>query len=221
VPDFSTFKPSIGPGQRDYVTKLAAMMDELDARFNTSAAFNGNVAIGNAGTDTLTIAPSAVTWSNNPTHSGNHTFSGNVTVNGNTTIGNATSDTLVITATTEIGRSSTSNAPFLKAATWDLLKWSSSDRLGFGGITASQWSALDIYTGGAIRGSFTSTGLNDCAIGVTTPKFVGTAASATGGAGLRLPHGAAPTSPVDGDVWTTTTGVFARVNGVTKTFTLT
>lgn len=42
-----------------------------------------------------------------------------------------------------------------------------------------------------------------------------TPASATGGAGFRLPHGAAPTSPVNGDVWTTTAGLYARVNGAT------
>jgi hypothetical protein len=42
-----------------------------------------------------------------------------------------------------------------------------------------------------------------------------TAASATGGAGFRLPHGAAPTSPTNGDVWTTTSGFFARINGTT------
>lgn len=40
-----------------------------------------------------------------------------------------------------------------------------------------------------------------------------TAASATSGAGLRLPHGVAPTAPTNGDVWTTTTGMFARING--------
>lgn len=32
---------------------------------------------------------------------------------------------------------------------------------------------------------------------------------------MRIPHGAAPTSPVNGDVWTTTAGIFVRVNGVT------
>lgn len=48
-----------------------------------------------------------------------------------------------------------------------------------------------------------------------------TKASAAGGAGLNLPHGAAPTSPVDGDVWTTTVGIFTRINGVTKTITIT
>lgn len=39
---------------------------------------NGNTTLGNAAGDTLTIAPNAVTWSNNPTHSGNHTFSGRI-----------------------------------------------------------------------------------------------------------------------------------------------
>jgi hypothetical protein len=43
-----------------------------------------------------------------------------------------------------------------------------------------------------------------------------TAASATGGAGIRLPHGAAPTSPTNGDVWTTTGGLYARINGATQ-----
>lgn len=57
-------------------------------------AANGGVTLGDASGDALTINPSAVTWANNPTHSGNHTFSGNVTVNGNTTIGNASGDTL-------------------------------------------------------------------------------------------------------------------------------
>lgn len=42
-----------------------------------------------------------------------------------------------------------------------------------------------------------------------------TAASASGQAGLRLPHGTAPSSPVNGDIWTTTAGVYARINGGT------
>ncbi len=45
--------------------------------------------------------------------------------------------------------------------------------------------------------------------GIVTP--VGTTALSS----LRVPHGAAPTSPVDGDIWTTTAGLFVRVNGVT------
>jgi hypothetical protein len=42
-----------------------------------------------------------------------------------------------------------------------------------------------------------------------------TAASASGGAGLRLPHGTDPTSPTNGDVWTTTAGMYVRISGTT------
>lgn len=60
----------------------------------------GNTTLGDASGDTLTIAPNAVTWSNNPTHSGNHTFSGNVTIQGNTAIGDAAGDTLTFASST-------------------------------------------------------------------------------------------------------------------------
>jgi hypothetical protein len=36
-------------------------------------------------------------------------------------------------------------------------------------------------------------------------------------AGFRIPHGIAPASPVNGDLWTTTGGLFARINGSTDT----
>jgi len=32
---------------------------------------------------------------------------------------------------------------------------------------------------------------------------------------IRLPHGVTPTTPADGDMWTTTTGLFIRINGLT------
>jgi hypothetical protein len=47
---------------------------------------------------------------------------------------------------------------------------------------------------------------------------VNTIASTTTNAGLNIPHGAAPTTPVNGDVWTTTAGLFARVNGGTQQY---
>jgi len=43
-----------------------------------------------------------------------------------------------------------------------------------------------------------------------------TAAATTGGAGIRIPHGAAPTSPVNGQIWTTTGGLYAQINGSTQ-----
>lgn len=42
-----------------------------------------------------------------------------------------------------------------------------------------------------------------------------TPAGTTGVSSLRVPHGAAPTSPVNGDIWTTTAGIFVRINGAT------
>lgn len=40
-------------------------------------------------------------------------------------------------------------------------------------------------------------------------------ASSTAAATLRIPHGTAPSSPVNGDIWTTTAGIFVRINGAT------
>ncbi len=42
-----------------------------------------------------------------------------------------------------------------------------------------------------------------------------TAASTTTRAGLNIPHGSAPSSPVNGDMWTTTAGLYVRINGST------
>lgn len=42
-------------------------------------------------------------------------------------------------------------------------------------------------------------------------------ASTTGVSSIRIPHGAAPTSPVNGDFWTDTSAAYIRINGVTKT----
>ena len=42
------------------------------------------------------------------------------------------------------------------------------------------------------------------------------ASEATNGAGFNIAHGVAPTSPVNGDIWTTTSGVFARINAGTQ-----
>lgn len=65
-------------------------------------------------------------------------------------------------------------------------------------------SCAPFYTQGAI---VMGTGQS---LGLFTTK-----ASATGSSGLNIPHGAAPTSPVNGDFWSTTSGFFGRVNGST------
>lgn len=42
-----------------------------------------------------------------------------------------------------------------------------------------------------------------------------TVASSSSSAGFNLPHGTAPSSPVNGDLWTTVNGLYARINSVT------
>lgn len=57
-----------------------------------------------------------------------------------------------------------------------------------------------------------------------TGVLVGTtpAAGGSGYASFRLPHGAAPTTNItNGDVWSTTAGLFARINGATATLAFT
>lgn len=78
--------------------------------------------------------------------------------------------------------------------------------VAWGAITGTLSSQTDLNT--AINAKFNTTG------GTLTGKLI-TAASATGTAGIALPHGAAPTTPSDGDVWTTTAGMYVRVNGTT------
>lgn len=104
--------------------------------------------------------------------------------------------------------------------------------------SASEGEIYLIKTGGSANTSFlfndgTTFGIRDqtnarnpfaITLATQAATFGGvaiTVASATGTAGLRIPHGVAPTSPVNGDTWTTTAGAFIRINGVTKTFTLT
>jgi hypothetical protein len=50
--------------------------------------------------------------------------------------------------------------------------------------------------------------------GTMTGKIT-TEASVAINAGINLPAGVAPTSPLDGDMWSTTAGLFVRINGTT------
>jgi len=52
-------------------------------------------------------------------------------------------------------------------------------------------------------------------VGLTGTGKLSTAASSTTQAGLNVPPGVAPTSPVNGDIWSTGAGFFLRYNGGT------
>lgn len=76
-------------------------------------------------------------------------------------------------------------------------------------LTAAQWNACF----GAKQDALGFTPLNRA--GDTMIGRLNTAASATTQAGLNVAPGTAPTSPSNGDIWTTTSGLYARVAGQT------
>ena len=63
----------------------------------------GSVTLGDASVDTLVVAPSSVTWSNNPTHSGAHTWSGNQTWNGTNVLNSGTVNQVVYLSKNSLG----------------------------------------------------------------------------------------------------------------------
>jgi hypothetical protein len=67
---------------------------------------------------------------------------------------------------------------------------------------------LGVSVGGALRATWSTSALT-----LTVPLIAPAATTSIPSA--RLPHGTAPTSPTNGDVWTTTAGIYVRVNGTT------
>jgi hypothetical protein len=77
-------------------------------------------------------------------------------------------------------------------------------------------TAIDFTgTAASFSGTLKSTGIGAVGTTVSTTTNLNLAAGTTGVSSLRVPHGAAPTAPVDGDIWTTTAGLYVRINGST------
>jgi len=109
----------------------------------------------------------------------------------------------------------TGNTTYTAGDTLYALNSTTLQRLGIGGTgtfykstgSAPSWASITAADVGA--GTFPGTGAYTFTGPVRTP------ASVAGNSGLRIPHGTAPTSPTNGDIWTTTAGVFVRINGAT------
>lgn len=86
--------------------------------------------------------------------------------------------------------------------------------VGFQGLlTVSGTARYNLYMSGTAPNYLAGpTGIG-VAESLTTNLIV--AAGTTGVSSLRIPHGAAPSSPVNGDMWTTTAGLYVRINGST------
>jgi len=86
-------------------------------------------------------------------------------------------------------------------------------------LAEQSWVTANFYPlSGNPSGFITSSALTPYAplAGATFTGLVNTPASTTTTAGFRLPHGAAPTTPTDGDVWTTTGNLWVRISGASQ-----
>jgi hypothetical protein len=84
-----------------------------------------------------------------------------------------------------------------------------------------RWSA----SGGVLRGQTANDAYSSAANWITVTRSANvpsvstfatqlvTKASATTGSGFNVPHGTAPTTPANGDIWTTTAGLYSYING--------
>jgi hypothetical protein len=88
-----------------------------------------------------------------------------------------------------------------------------------GAVTLNLSTPVAIANGGTAASTAAAALTSLGAAPILSPTFVGkitTVASAAGRASLTMPHGVAPTAPVNGDMWTTSAGgFFAYINGAT------
>lgn len=89
------------------------------------------------------------------------------------------------------------------------------------GNTFFQWDesvgTLSLYSGTGVK-TIALTIQNNGDFLVQNGVFVGNASETTQ-ATFRVPHGTAPTVPINGDIWSDTLGIYARVNAVTYNLT--
>jgi len=83
----------------------------------------------------------------------------------------------------------------------------------FIGVDCLPVSGISLNVSGVSR--FNTTGLVISGDSISASGKFSLSSGTTGRATFNIPHGIAPTSPVNGDIWTTTSGMYVRVSGST------
>lgn len=133
-------------------------------------------------------------------------------------------------ATPSVAFTTQSNKGFFGATTNEVgvsISGAQSMRFAAGGIlyggTVNNSLVLDATGGVALSAAGTNKDITLTPSGtgrVTSAAIVVGIAGTTAQATFRIPHGAAPTSPVDGDFWSTASTLNFRLSGVTKSITM-
>lgn len=84
---------------------------------------------------------------------------------------------------------------------------------GFRGLIAAGSGRYNLYMDGTAQNYLA--GVTGIGVVPSSTTNLVCAASTTGVSSLRIPHGTTPSAPVDGDVWTTSLGLYIRINGAT------
>lgn len=174
----------------------------------TGAILNADLAGSIADSKLSTISTAGKVANSATTATSANTASAIVARDGS---GNFTAGTITAALT---GNASTATA----LATARTINGTSFD--GTANITVT--AAAGTLTGSTLAAGVTASSLTSVGTltALTVSGLLSTAASGTGSAGLRVPHGTAPTTPTNGDVWTTTSGLFVRINGTTVTMSI-
>lgn len=90
-----------------------------------------------------------------------------------------------------------------------------STTLGVTGATTLS-STLAVTGAATLASTLGVAGVTTLSGAVNTAGVITTAVTAAGQESLILPHGANPTAPTNGSLWTKTTGLYAQINGVTE-----
>jgi hypothetical protein len=196
---------------------------------DTSAQFAGTVRLNGAGNGVLIAGTgNSRTMALQTTTSGGvattflsadatqaSTFAHNVTINGT---GNDSFLTM-----NQTGAGGQATLSFQKSGTTRAsVGWDQNSATAFFGTTTST-GATEIRSAGVAAISFAANSQNATFAGVigvagaawSGSTAISTPAGTTSASSLRIPHGVAPTSPVNGDMWSTTAGLFIRINGAT------
>lgn len=89
---------------------------------------------------------------------------------------------------------------------------------GVSGLATGVATFLATPSSANLRAALTDETGTGAAVFASAPTFTDKPtlpASASGNASLNMPHGSAPSSPSNGDIWTTTAGMYVRINGAT------
>jgi len=152
--------------------------------------------------------------------SGNFSWSANVGVTSITATAPLTGGTITSSGSIGIPQASGSADGYLSSADWTAFN-GKENALSFTSPltrttnTISMPAATTTTNGYLTSTDWTAFNAKLPLAGGTMTGKLNTVASTTTTAGLRLPHGAAPTTPANGDIWTTTTGIYTQINGAT------